>query len=533
MKFQKTILKYNMISPGDHVLAAVSGGADSVALLCGFVQLKGVAGPIKGVAGPSLESISESVSGFGLEPSFDFKLSVCHINHNLRGPDALEDADYVKELCAKYDLPLYSYSAKINTEGRSLEDAARQVRYNFLYKAAKLSGANKIATGHNQNDNAETLLLRLCRGTGPTGLCGIPPISVRNPPESPHELIIIRPLIETNRTEIESYLKSKKIPHRTDLSNYDKTFSRNRIRLDVIPALQKINPQAISQIAKSAELLQEDENLLNALSAGISTLSTGINALPTEISTLSTEISTLPTEINTLHIPTLKKAPPPLRKRAIRAAIKRVKGTSPLAGCGAEPHGLKGREADPHGLKDISQKHIDQIEALLHSQTGKVTQLPGGLRVKREYDNLLIFFEETANDFSFCYEIPMSTPIFVPVLGHYIQANIKKSYKTSHIYSANIYTKYFNYDKINEPIELRTRRPGDRIAITGEDAKIISKKLKNELIDKKVPRVQRDSIPLLAVGNDILWIMNGEKSRTSCAYTPEAGCNVLTVEVKK
>ena len=451
MKLIKTVQKYKMLSPGDHVLITVSGGADSVALLYGLLELKNV---------------------------LSLTFSVCHINHNLRGKEAQKDAGFVKNLCLKLGIPLFSYSAKIDSDNLSLEEAARQVRYSFFRKAAKECGAKKIATGHSQNDNAETLLLRLCRGTGLTGLCGIPPV------RKDGGFTFIRPLIETARADIEDYLDVRAIPYRTDQSNFDRTFYRNRVRLDILPDLEEINPQVISNLAKSAELLREDEKVLEYL---------------------TTEALKRCFCENRLHIKTLLEYPRPLQKRIIRAAIKAAKA----AFC---------------GLKDISYAHIAQIESLLTSQTGKITFLPGGLRIRREYENLLFSSEKTPSSLSFCYNILMDTPVFVPVLGHYVQVSVKNSFSTSHINCAEICTKHFNYDKIKEAIELRTRRPGDRIYIAG----VGNKKLKNEFIDRKVPRTLRDSIPLLAIGSNILWIMD-KHGRTSGAYAPKPGCPVLEV----
>jgi len=456
MEFLKTIAKYQMLSPKDHVLVAVSGGADSVALLYGLLELR---------------------------EAFFLTLSVAHINHNLRGDEAQKDADFVKGLCADLDLPLFSYSADVKTEaknrGLSLEEAARQVRYLFLCEAARDCGALKVALGHNQNDNAETLLLRLCRGTGLRGLGGIPPLGKRE------GIAIIRPLIETHRDAIEAFVKTKKILYRTDASNYDKAFSRNRIRHDIMPILEKINPKATAQLAKSAGLLREDEALLEDLTA---------NLLEACLVQEKQSIR--------LHIAALLKTPEAMQKRIIRAALLRL-----------------------GSLRDFSQTHITQILSLAHHQTGKETHLPGGLRARREYEFLLLSFDNTTVSKGFCFDVPIDTPLFIPEINRHIKASVKLPCITSSVISSEICTKYFNYGRIKGTLQLRTRRFGDRIAVSG----VGNKKLKDEFCDRKIPRDQRDTIPLLAVDSNILWIIG--QDRVSGAYMPESGGKVLAVSI--
>ena len=540
MQIIKTIEKYNMLSPGDHVLVAVSGGADSLALLYGLLETR-----------CEVQTNVQDVHEFrcGVIPSVKF--SVCHVNHNLRGDESDADADFVRKLCEDISIPFYQYQAEINTKGMSLlrhveintkgmclEEAARNARYHLLYECAQKCGANKIATGHNQNDNAETIILRLCRGTGLTGLCGIPPIRqfpdtnrlpshppIANtmpiyppaanampiyPPAAnamPIYPPVIRPLIETSRTEIELFLKKRGVTFRTDSTNSSREYSRNRIRLDVIPILEKINPQIVSQITKNIELFREEESLLDIMAESL----------------LTSCVSDAESQLK-LHIPTLICAPKPLQKRAIRTAI-----------------------LQKSGLRDISQIHINQIINLMHSQSGTETHLPGDLLVFREYDFLILSLKKTTKSTSFCFDIPIDTPVYIPHLGQYIQATVQISHIKSLNNSTELCTKYFNYDKINGTLKLRSRLPGDRISLiissdektgvkTGCIAgnKIGSKKLKDELIDKKVPKAQRDTLPLLALGNDILWIIDKEYGRTGSAYTPEQGSSpVLAVEVFK
>ena len=456
----KTIQKHNMLSPGDHVLAAVSGGADSVALLYGLLEVK---------------------------EAFSLTVSACHVNHNLRGDASLGDAEFVKTLCRDLGLRLLSYSANIDSKGASLEEAARKARYFYLYEAAKSCGANKIALGHNENDNAETLLIRLCRGTGLKGAGGIPP--VRKSGGESEEYTLIRPLIETSRYTIEKFLLEKDVSYRTDNTNFDPAFLRNNIRRNIIPALEEITPQAVSLLAKSARLLREEEALLDDLASGILRDCLSGNRLNTNL---------------------LSKTPETMQKRVIRSAIQKL-----------------------HSLRDISSIHIEQILSL---GTGKETHLPFGLIVRREYE-FLVFISggnkvEIEESPPFCYDIPLNAPIFIPAINRLISAYIM-SYeeylgKIPQTTSQDICTKHFNYDKITGSLQVRTRRPGDRITVSG----VGTKKIKNEFSDRKIPKGRRDAIPLLAAGKDILWIID-ESGLTNRAYAPEPGCKVLVIITKK
>ena len=452
-----TIQKYQMLSSNDHILVAVSGGADSIALLYCLLELR---------------------------KSFPLSLSVCHLNHNLRAEESQKDSDFVQELCQTLGLPLFSYSADVLAKGRSLEEAARHIRYSFLYKAAKKCKANKIALGHNQNDNVETLLLRLCRGTGLSGMCAIPPV------REGEGATIIRPLIETSRVEIESYLNQSKIPFRTDVSNFDRAFTRNKIRHDVMPKLQQINPQASSHIARSIERLREDEEILSGL----------CNKILEDC--LSQEGEKL-----LLHIPSLLNHSKALQKRLIHAALHRF-----------------------NSLRNISAAHISQIEHLLYAESGKESHLPFGLCARRQYDHLLILPKKAVKNQAFCHDVPIDKPIYIPSIRRNVQASILSFEKIPcPIFSLNVAemcTKYFNYDKIKGKLQLRSRKPGDRISLAG----LGRKKLKDELSDRKIPQEQRDSIPLLAVDSDILWIIH-RHNRSSGAYLPEPGCKILAVTV--
>lgn len=214
-KVRRTLLSYGMLDGVSRVVAAVSGGADSAAMLLCLKEL---------------------------QEEFGFSLCCAHFNHRLRGAESDADEAFVKELCARLGVECRTGGGEIAPAGRGLEDAARQARYGFLHSVAGKDPHTRIATAHTQNDNAETVLFHLARGTGLRGAGGIAPVCGR----------VIRPMIDLTRRETEAICREAGVEFRTDSSNEDKRFSRNRIRLEVLPALEEAHPGAIENIARFA-----------------------------------------------------------------------------------------------------------------------------------------------------------------------------------------------------------------------------------------------------------------------------------------
>ena len=229
---KNTIKKYNMLSSGDCVLVGLSGGADSVALLHWLKELEG-----------------------------ELKITVCaaHFNHCLRGQESDRDEEFSKNLCQSLNVPFVSEKGDVPNEAKktheTVEECARHLRYDFFERAAKSLGCNKIATAHNSDDNTETVLLNLTRGTGTKGLRGIPPVRGN----------IIRPLIETSRDEIEVYIRANNLEHITDSSNLTDDYTRNLLRHNVIPVLKGINPNLNATVGRMSELISCDEEALDSL----------------------------------------------------------------------------------------------------------------------------------------------------------------------------------------------------------------------------------------------------------------------------
>jgi tRNA(Ile)-lysidine synthase len=215
----------------DTIIVALSGGADSVCLLYVLLELR------------------------RLQTAPTFALKACHVNHKLRGKASDSDERFVRDLCAKLDVPLHVHEVDVKKQQKkhqSIEEAAREARYSYF---STLGTNVLIATAHTANDNAETVLLNLIRGTGLRGLCGIPPARDN----------IIRPLIEATRAEILAYLEEKNADYITDESNFSDEFTRNNLRLNIIPLLEKINPSFVTGVTRTCESLRHDEEYLHGL----------------------------------------------------------------------------------------------------------------------------------------------------------------------------------------------------------------------------------------------------------------------------
>ncbi len=225
------IEKYNMLPKGTRLLCAVSGGADSMCLLKLMLSMR---------------------------EKLDISVCAAHFEHGIRGQESLRDANFVADWCKENNVELVLEHGKAEAYAKAhsmgLEEAARVLRYDFLNRAAEKTGCTKIATAHNADDNVETMLFNLARGTGSLGLSGIPPVRGN----------IIRPLLGCTRAQIEQYLRENNVPHVEDSSNASDDYSRNIIRHRVMPVLREINPEISAAAGRTAELLREDENYLSA-----------------------------------------------------------------------------------------------------------------------------------------------------------------------------------------------------------------------------------------------------------------------------
>lgn len=471
-KIYEFSLKYNMFQGVNSVIAGISGGADSVCLILVLCELR-------------------------KRYHLDFKITGVHVNHGIRGEEALRDQKFAEELCRKLDVPFHCYQINVpemaKEQGMSEEEAGRMARYELFEKAARMeagNGRSVIAVAHHKNDQAETVLMNLLRGSGIRGLCGIQPIRKQGDQD------IIRPLLCVTRDEIESYLASNHQEYITDSTNQDTAYTRNKIRNDLIPYLQEqYNPNVVATICDLAENLSQTEVYLEGLSATLYKSAVTFSSLEDR-------------SVAYIKVSELSHADPVLQGRVVRQAIGQVAGA----------------------LKDIYRNHIESCLKLCTMQVGRQIDLPYGLRAFRDYDHIVITNDAPKEVRDFCIEvkndqlqemtngallrIPVMQKVFIPDRGNvfceFITFEMTDSLEKT---LNNVYTKYFDYDKIESNIYLRFKRTGDSIVIHPDGS---TKKLKKDLSDRKISKENRDNVLLLTDEEHILWaigVRRGEDNR--------------------
>ena len=436
IKIEKTISRYNMLDSGDRVLAAVSGGPDSVVLLDVLDRLR---------------------------EAFSLDLVVAHFDHGLRPDDDDRETRFVAALAASRNLPFVTQKtlSPPGKSGMSLEEEARNRRYEFLTHAKKAHGAQKIALGHTLDDQAETVIMRLLRGSGPAGLSGIPP--VRN-----HD--IIRPLIEITRREIEGYISHRKLQHITDPSNFEKHHLRNRIRLDLLPQLKTYQPRIVEILGQTAGIMRDETRWMETeaeewTKAHVEVFETGAYSVP---------------------VKAFGELAVALQNQVIRQIIKRVQG----------------------GLRRISVRHIEAIKGLVQGRPQASLDLPNGVIVKKTYETL-IFGKNREK------QAPKGIKGFQYVLdgpGVFSLDAISCTVTIEEIKgkapplpgdNASPWMAHLNADRIEYPLMIRSFVPGDRFVPLGMTG---HKKVKDFFVDRKIPSHVRKSLPLLCQGKDPIWI---------------------------
>jgi len=426
---------YHMLAQGDSVLVGVSGGPDSVALLHSLVAIA---------------------------PKWSLRLVVAHLNHQLRGSTADEEATFVSQIATGLGLPCEIASRDVAEYGSrnrlSVQEAARAVRYAFYDEAAADYSADKIALGHHADDNAESILIHLLRGTGPLGLGGIPPV---------RDGRIIRPLIDVTRKQILAYLEQQGSEYVIDSSNLDVDYLRNRIRHQLLPLLrEEYNPNMVDSLNRLGSILRDEEDFWDLT----------VRRVFQELSWNRTP--------NGMSLPVnrLSDLHPALLRRVLRHAVLSVKGD----------------------LKRIGRVHVEAVVRLVvgPSPSGHL-DLPDGITVSRDREAVYFSSEPPQEIVAFEHDIPgiQTTPI--PEIGTTLKLLVCDSSEVSDPKSYPLTTALIDMETITFPLTVRSFKEGDRFNPLGMNG---SQKVKTFFINQKVARSKRMHCPILLSGGHIIWV---------------------------
>lgn len=395
----------------------------------------------------------------------DITLLAIHVNHGIRGEEAKRDEDFVREVCKRREVELLVLKADVlklaKERGLSLEEAGREARYRAFYEEKEKRGFHKIAVAHNKEDVIETFFLNLARGSALSGLTGI----------KEKNGVIIRPLLQTGREEILNLLKEWKEAYVTDSTNLESDYTRNIIRHELLPILtERVNEKAISHIQESIFFLREADEFIKK------------EAERNKAVYITKNKDCLYIDNKVLSLPEL------LCKEILYEAFAEVSGSK----------------------KDIGFLHVKLMLGLFQKEVGKQLDLPYLVVAKRTYEGISLSKKRKTESFS--EKMPEMDMEIIEIGG--IERIRKEGYNIfitlsegeEKKLSQNGCVRWFDYDRITENLRLRTRKEGDFLRISEDGRK---KKLKAYLIDEKVPREERDYLPLLAMGDEILWVLGG------------------------
>lgn len=442
-----------MFLEGDRVVLGVSGGADSICLL--FVLMK-------------------------LRKLLGIELCVVHVNHGVR-EDAGEDAAYVEGLCVQYDIPFMLKEIRLAELAKELgatqEEAGRIARYQAFAEACKKYGCNKVAVAHNSNDRAETMLFNLFRGTGLKGMAGILPVRDN----------VVRPLLCLERREIEEYLDAGGILYKQDSTNDTDDYTRNRIRHHILNyAGEHITEGCVGNMCRAADIFAEEEGYLEEQTYGALA-----QCVISEEGARAVEIS----------VEAFLECHPVIQKRLLLLILEQL---SPKQ-------------------QDITAVHIRDMLTLFKMSGNRQIHLPYQIRGERIYDRVRLErcegVGQPGNPLWQGYDIlvpPLNSVgdehrVNLPDGTEFIFTLLEKSQDIAEnqVFLKNIcqnmYTKWYDYDKIIKCLRVRTRQTGDYLTIRGNNT-MQHKKLKDYMVTEKIPKGERDRIPVLADGNHVLWL---------------------------
>jgi tRNA(Ile)-lysidine synthase len=431
----------HLLAEGDHLLVAVSGGPDSVALLSVLASLA---------------------------PSKRLTLSALHLNYGLRGEESDEDERFVTRLCAELEVPLIRERVDLSGasgagNAGSLQARARDVRYASLRRTAAAIGASKIALGHTADDQAETLLMWMLRGSGAAGLAGIKPL---------RDAVYVRPLLDVSRAEILSYLKAKGLPYRTDSSNAKPIYLRNRIRQELLPLLKRFNPAVVGALTRQADILRDEDACLDqCVSEWI-----GRHVTAADDRSLAMPLDAL------LDLPIA------LQRRVLRRVMQRVAGA---------PH------APTFGAAD------SVLQKVVKGRSGSSLGVRGAV-VLRDYQFIRLFpathagrlREDRASGRTVSLPVDVPSTLAWPPTGEVIRLRFAGAGDGQG--PAGRQVARFDADRFTPRLVVRSWQAGDAFCPLGMAGR--RKKLQDYFSDSKLPRARRAEVPLLVAPEGILWV---------------------------
>jgi len=436
--------QHHMVSGGEKLVVAVSGGADSVCLFHILVKL---------------------------QEELKVKLHVAHLNHQLRGAESEADADYVSDLAQKWGIPATIERRDVKgyqkQQRLSLEEAAREVRYRFLTEVARAIGARQVAVGHTRDDHIETILMHLIRGAGTRGLRGLQLYTEWQ--SEAGSLIVIRPLLEVSHQETGDYCRQHQLAPRLDASNLSLSPLRNRVRQQLLPLLQSYNPGIAEALLRTGRITGED-----------------IDFLDREIARLWDRIARQEGETIVLDKKKFDRLPSTLKRYLLRASAERLLGSA----------------------KDIEMRHIEEMMAALGKPAGKRLSLPGGLIFSLGYDQYQLTSDlaDLSPLPKLEGEVQLNIPGETRLAGWRIEATIidPSLVREGAELIKRDFTAYFDLAKTGNKLLVRPRRRGDRFQPLGLPQ---PKKVGEFMIDAKIPQAWRGEIPIVCSPEQIVWVV--------------------------
>lgn len=445
-RFRSAFARLAQTHQSEGLIVAFSGGADSTALLHLCLLL---------------------TEDLGLE------ITAAHLDHGLRGIEAERDREAAEARAGELNLPFVWEKVDCRklaaVRALSLEEAAREARYDFLERVRINSGARYITTGHTADDNAEAILFNMIRGTGPAGLAGIPPI---------REGRILRPLLIFWKKDLVRYLKARGLTWVEDSTNTDLDYSRNRIRHSLLPQMEKhFNPAVKAALNRTAEIIRDEES-----------------AWQVYLERLKPEVSwTLGPDSVTMRISSLNGLHVAEKRRLIREGFRYIKGQ----------------------LRALERGHVEAILNLLTGEKGRSLDLPGRNRAWTKDDFLFIGIPLEEHETSFEYSLPLPGLVYIDEIGSGIESEIDRDPKDINPRKLGPDMAVLDFDLIEPPLIVRNLRPGDRFQPLGLKG---TKKLHDFFIDAKVPASERREIPLVLDRKGIIWVVGlrvSERTRFS------------------